>query len=113
MAPARKTDPGELFAWRDLAQAGIGLWPHAAAAAPKGRAFRPGDADATVTAVQRQLGAYGYALDATGVLDDATATVLTAFQRHFRPANIDGALDPETAGLVAAVLAAAEGAKIA
>ena len=64
--------------------------------------------DGAIAAAQRQLGAYGYPLDVTGVLDEQTATVLTAFQRHFRPARLDGALDPETAGLIAAVLGGAE-----
>ncbi len=107
VAAARKTDPGELFPWQDLARNGIGLWPHGTARAPGGRTFGPGDAGGAIAAAQRQLGAYGYALDATGVLDETTTVVLSAFQRHFRPARVDGLLDGETAGLIAAVLAAA------
>ena len=30
IAPTRKSDPGELFPWAELARAGVGLWPEAA-----------------------------------------------------------------------------------
>jgi N-acetylmuramoyl-L-alanine amidase len=109
VAPARKTDPGELFAWRDLARGGIGLWPQGAAPSPGGPTFQPDDVGGAIAAAQRQLGEYGYELDVTGVLDEETMAVLSAFQRHFRPARIDGLLDGETIGLIEAVLAAAGG----
>jgi N-acetylmuramoyl-L-alanine amidase len=42
------------------------------------------------------LAAYGYGLTASGDFDVATEGVVTAFQRHFRPARIDGAADAST-----------------
>ena len=94
IAPSRKRDPGERFPWQRLADAGVGLWPIAAAI--------QGAPD--VTTVQAQLIALGYALSATGNFDDATVTVLRAFQRRYRPERIDGIADAETAGLLDAVL---------
>jgi N-acetylmuramoyl-L-alanine amidase len=87
VAPHRKQDPGELFDWARLARAGIGLWPDFTRdiAAPE-----------ATGEIQRALAHYGYDLPPSRVLDQRTAQVLTAFQRHFRPATCDGVLDEET-----------------
>ncbi len=89
VAPLRKEDPGELFDWARLAAAGIGLWPGAAAP------LDPSDEAET----RRQLAEFGY-----GYLDDDPAAVVTAFQRHFRPAAVTGEIDAETAGRLKALL---------
>jgi len=96
VAPARKRDPGELFDWRALAAAGIGLWPDA-----------PGPADSApdIAEIQAQLARFGYAVPRHGRLDDETRAVLAAFQRHFRPAAVTGDADGETAARLTALLA--------
>jgi N-acetylmuramoyl-L-alanine amidase len=97
IAPERKQDPGERFDWARLARAGIGIWPEPAAA-------NPGPPD--IPAVQRDLARFGYRIDPTGILDAQTACVLRAFQRHFRPACVDGAADSDTRARLGAVLKA-------
>ena len=47
-------------------------------------------------ALQSLYAAYGYEIDITGVFDAATAHVTRAFQRHFRPAKVDGVADAST-----------------
>ena len=98
IAPGRKTDPGELFPWKRLADAGVGLWVEAEAEheAPLSR----GMSGARVDELQAALAHYGYGLDASGLYDERTEIVVSAFQLHFRPANFDGVADAETlAGL--------------
>ncbi len=95
VAPARKADPGERFPWRRLAEADIGLWVQPAAITP-GRALGPGRTDRTAAALQRDLAVYGYGIEETGTYDPETRTVVTAFQRHFRPALVDGIADRST-----------------
>jgi N-acetylmuramoyl-L-alanine amidase len=97
VAPQRKEDPGELFDWPRLARAGIGLWPELdpTLALPDG-----------IAEAQRALAAIGYETPLSGLLDEETALVIAAFQRRFRPARCDGALDDETRARLAAVAAA-------
>jgi len=101
VAPARKVDPGELFDWRRLARAGIGVWPQPLGFPDPGPARTP----QAVADVQSKLRRFGYGMAVTGVLDQATQQALSAFQRHFRPACFDGRPDGETRRLLSALIA--------
>lgn len=95
MAPGRKADPGELFPWRILHEAGVGLWvPERPITG--GRFLADGDSGPPVEALQAMLGLYGYDVPVDGVFDGGTADTVRAFQRHFRPALIDGVADAST-----------------
>ena len=86
VAPMRKTDPGELFDWQRLAAAGVGVWPK--------------ESDTCIVdpdAITHMLADYGYE---TGNLFQT----LQAFQRHFRPARVNGRIDFETARLLKGLL---------
>jgi N-acetylmuramoyl-L-alanine amidase len=95
VAPARKRDPGEAFPWPRLHAAGLGCW---VAPAPPGadRGLGIGDAGPEVERLQRALARFGYELAANGRYDEATKSVVRAFQRHFRPARVDGVADDST-----------------
>jgi N-acetylmuramoyl-L-alanine amidase len=105
VAPQRKIDPGEKFDWRRLAEAGVGLWvPPAPVETDEG--LGPGSRAPDVAAAQTLLARFGYAVETRGELDLPTAQVLAAFQRHFRPARIDGRLDRSTLATIERLLAA-------
>jgi N-acetylmuramoyl-L-alanine amidase len=55
-----------------------------------------GDGGADVLALQEELAAYGYGITPSGEFDQVTANVVAAFQRHFRPAHVDGIADAST-----------------
>lgn len=84
VAPERKEDPGELFDWPRLAEAGVGLWP---LPQPVSENREPSD-------FKEKLVTYGYHL--TGEAEQE-GRVITAFQRHFRPAALTGEWDSECA----------------
>lgn len=94
VAPDRKEDPGERFPWKRLAEAGHGLWAEPAPA--PGPALAEGDEGPGVFIVQAGLTRLGYECPPSGQYDAATATVIRAFQRHWRPALVDGVADGET-----------------
>jgi N-acetylmuramoyl-L-alanine amidase len=96
VAPSRKQDPGEKFPWRLLAHSGIGLWVEPAPIVADPNPLKIGDVGMEVTNFQKSLKSYGYGLDITGRYDVTTTEVVTAFQRHFRPKQVDGIADIST-----------------
>ena len=106
VAPARKQDPGEKFPWRTLRDAGIGLWVKPAPIVGGTPTFMFGENDPAITEVQMLLAKYGYDIPASGSFDSDTRHVVAAFQRHFRPARVDGAADPSTIVTLKALVAA-------
>jgi N-acetylmuramoyl-L-alanine amidase len=95
VAPARKRDPGEKFPWRVLHSSGIGIWVQPAPIVP-GQIFVLGDRDSSIEDTQVLLAKFGYGVTRSGYLDGATRDAVAAFQRHFRPAKVDGVLDTST-----------------
>ncbi len=97
VAPDRKQDPGELFPWEALARDGIGIWPRAVADPGPGTAQGdPADDASRLLPVRRQLRVIGYTVEDAGDMDDRLATVLRAFQRHWRPEAVNGRADAGT-----------------
>jgi N-acetylmuramoyl-L-alanine amidase len=95
IAPGRKIDPGERFPWAALASAGIGHWVEPSPVRV-GRFLSMADRGEPVEALQSMLALYGYGLETNGFYDEATRAVVEAFQRHFRPARVDGVADQST-----------------
>jgi len=95
VAPGRKEDPGELFPWQCLAEYGIGVWPR------NGGHILSGPFEVA-------LARWGYGMPPD--VDWPIEKIVSAFQRHYRPAKIDGEWDQECSRLLAALLAQCEAA---
>ncbi|MGE4010575.1 MAG: N-acetylmuramoyl-L-alanine amidase [Alphaproteobacteria bacterium] len=91
VAPGRKVDPGEKFDWADLARQGIGLFP---------AGYRVPAQTPPIGDLQTMLARFGYGCPVTGIFDDETRTVLSAFQRHYRPHKFSGNPDADSAGRI-------------
>ncbi len=98
LAPDRKEDPGELFPWKRLAEAGHGLWfePAAERVQALGGLLQKGDQGIGPMVLSAGLHRLGYGLKASGDYNAAVETAVRAFQRHWRPARVDGVADGET-----------------
>jgi N-acetylmuramoyl-L-alanine amidase len=104
VAPGRKIDPGERFPWERLAEAGIGHWVMPDPLRP-GEALCEGEEGDAVAALQGLLALYGYGLAVDGAFGSRTADVVSAFQRHFRPAWVDGRADSSTIATLCRLIA--------
>lgn len=98
----RKQDPGPLFPWRQLAAAGVGVWPD------KQRinvflAGRDPYAPVAMAGIMRRMANYGY-----DVSPDLPAALqhkaVAAFQMHFRPEDFRGQTDAETEAILDVLL---------
>ncbi|MGV7208320.1 N-acetylmuramoyl-L-alanine amidase [Oxalobacteraceae bacterium A2-2] len=98
IAPQRKQDPGPMFPWKQLADAGLVAWPDQGRVAAQLALYQAQLPDNFW--FQKKLAQHGYTVPQTGVWDEASRNVLSAFQSKFRPTKFDGALDPETAAIL-------------
>lgn len=98
----RKKDPGELFDWPRLARAAVGVFPFHARPV-LGSSLKRGDNGKAVIRLQTALHNWGYGLKLDGKFGAKTEQCVIAFQRHYRPDNLDGTWDDECAGLLAAL----------
>lgn len=104
IAPSRKIDPGEKFNWAWLAAEGIGHWVEPVAVDATDAGLGCGASGSRVAEMQGLLREYGYGCAGVvsetrfqlGILDQPTEVVIKAFQRHFRPARVDGHIDAST-----------------
>jgi N-acetyl-anhydromuramyl-L-alanine amidase AmpD len=93
----RKVDPGSKFPWAKLASLGIGAWPLSYDVADNLKSKR----NRSDTHMRALLSAYGYFLEPG---EAGLKLGVEAFQRHFRPAKVDGLIDNETVAILEALL---------
>ena len=104
VAPERKEDPGEKFPWACC------TIPASAIGCGRRRSMSRARGSARATTARRCGGcnarctSYGYGIEESGRYDETTREVVTAFQRHFRPARVDGVADASTVRTLRALI---------
>ena len=98
IAPQRKQDPGPMFPWKQLADAGLIAWPEPSRVAARLPGYQQQLPD--VLWFQLKLAQHGYAVPQTGQFDQATRNVLVVFQSKYRQSLFDGTPDAETAAIL-------------
>ena len=98
IAPGRKQDPGPQFPWKQLADAGLIPWPDGPSVVVKTLEHEVAPRD--VAWLQERLARIGYNVSRSGQLDVMTKEVIATFQMKYRPRDISGTPDAETAALI-------------
>ena len=102
IAPSRKVDPGPLFPWKQLFDAGIGAWFDETRVTELVGLMS--HYPLTIEQQQALLSEYGYKVSITGTEDEQSQLAVRAFQMHFRPANYSGFFDDESAAILISLL---------
>jgi len=98
--PDHKTDPGRLFPWRRLADAGLIPWPSEALVS---------EIEGSLSVVpnarwwQEHLAAAGYDCPETGSFDDHTTKLIQVFRDKYDPEHAQSPVDLHAAALLATV----------
>ena len=101
IAPSRKVDPGPLFPWRQLYEAGFGIWYEESDVGQFREIF---DARLpTVDELQKEISVLGYPIQLSGAEDLQSQMVVRSFQMRFRSDKYDGFFDAETAAILYAL----------
>jgi N-acetylmuramoyl-L-alanine amidase len=98
IAPGRKQDPGPNFPWKQLADAGLIPWPDGPLVTIKTLEHEVAPRD--VAWLQDRLARIGYNVSRSGQMDVLTKEVVATFQMKYRPRDISGTVDAETAALI-------------
>ena len=98
IAPGRKQDPGPTFPWKQFADAGLIPWPDGPLVMVKMLEHEVAPRD--VGWLQERLARIGYNVSRSGQMDVLTKEVVATFQMKYRPRDISGTVDAETAALI-------------
>ena len=111
IAPTRKQGPGPTFPWKRLYnEYQIGMWYDEATKQNFVNQTIPEEFELKTSTApfifqyQTMLKDFGYGLNQSGSVDDATKKTVEAFQYHFRPERCDGIMDIETFAILQALI---------